>query len=124
MSESEEYSSENSDSQSSGEEFLPDLNKLKPYDLEPMISGDSEEHFDDNTSDDSDEEEQRRIGNINWCQCGRCQPMFTYTESLCCQETNEVPEELFEGFEIINFHCILFFLGFIYFSLLFFTNYF
>ena len=75
--------SENSDSQSSGEESLPDINKLKP-----MISGDSEEQistdFDDSTSGDSDEEEQRRIGNVNWCNCGRCQPIFTsYTEKVC-----------------------------------------
>ena len=52
MSELEKYSSEYSD-----------INKPKPYDLESMISGDSEEHqistdFDDNTSDDSDEGQQ------------------------------------------------------------------
>ena len=33
-----------------------------------------------------------------WCVCGgKCRPMESYTESLCCCETNEVPDEYFEG---------------------------
>ena len=32
-----------------------------------------------------------------WCVCGKCRPMQTFTESLCCRDTNEVPDDLFEG---------------------------
>ena len=32
-----------------------------------------------------------------WCRYGKYLPMETDTESLYCQDTNEVPEELFEG---------------------------
>ena len=39
----------------------------------------------------STDSETLRIGNTDWCLCGR------FTESLCCKETNEIPEEYFEG---------------------------
>ena len=45
----------------------------------------------------STDSETLRIGNTDWCLCGRCAPMETHTESLCCKETNEIPEEYFEG---------------------------
>ena len=50
----------------------------------------------------SETEEQGRIGNTDWCQCGECKPMATYTEGLCCQDTNKVPEELLEGQKCIT----------------------
>ena len=53
----------------------------------------------DSNSTDSEEEELQKIGNVEWCKCGRCKPMFTYNESLWCQDTNEVPEGLFESFD-------------------------
>ena len=52
-----------------------------------------------------------RIGNSNWCVCGGiCKPMETYTESLCCRETNEIPKDFFKG-EILTFvfHYLLFY---------------
>ena len=45
---------------------------------------------------ESQTEKQGRIRNPDWCQCSECKPMATYTESLCCQGANGVPEELFE----------------------------
>ena len=45
---------------------------------------------------ENEAEEHGRIGNTDWCQCSECKPMTTYMESLCCQDNNEVPEELFE----------------------------
>ena len=51
----------------------------------------------EDSSDDSEAEEQQSIGNVDWCKCSRyIKPMSTYTESLCCKHTNEIPEELFE----------------------------
>jgi len=38
------------------------------------------------------------IGNIEWCDCGKnCQSMDTYTESIYCQDANEIPENFFAG---------------------------
>ena len=39
-----------------------------------------------------------RAGNNNWCQCGGyCQPMDTDTESLCCRDTNEIPDDILKA---------------------------
>ena len=49
-------------------------------------------------SDSSSDGEAERIGNNDWCVCGKkCRAMQTYTESLCCQETNESPENFYNG---------------------------
>ena len=29
--------------------------------------------------------------------CGKCLSMSTYAESLCCRDTNEIPDDYFEG---------------------------
>ena len=94
-------SSSDSNSSSSDNESLPDITKLKPYDFEPVRSpGESNvssSESEEDSSDGSETLEQERIGNVDWCECGRCKPMLTYTESLCCKDTNEIPVELFEG---------------------------
>ena len=105
MSSSEHSSSE---SDESGNESFPDLNKLKPYDLEPRISSSdlSSSSNENSSDDDSETAEESRIGNVDWCLCGKCLPMTTYTESICCLDTNEVPDEYFEGISVylvINF---------------------
>ena len=42
----------------------------------------------------------RQIGvrQIGVRQCGLCQPMESKAESLCCLDTNEVPDDYFEGY--------------------------
>ena len=92
-------SSEHSSSGESDDESLPDLQKLKPYDLEPEIlslDGISTSSDDEELSS-SDCEAESRIGNTNWCQCEKCLSMSTYTENISCRDTNEVPDEYFEG---------------------------
>ena len=37
------------------------------------------------------------IGNTNWYQCGLCPPMKTEAECLCFCDTNEIPDNYFEG---------------------------
>ena len=93
-------SSESVDSDSSSSSIsIPNISKLQPYDLEPTIPSSevsSSSNSDEGTSDS--EQEKERIGNTDWCVCGgKCRPMESYTESLCCRETNEVPDEYFEG---------------------------
>ena len=101
-------SNASTNSQSSSEESLPDsLSNLKPYDWEPRCSASEVDELmkkqssNSKTEDSSDKDaEDKRIGNTDWCRCGCCRPMGTYTESLCGAETNEVPEECFEGMYI------------------------
>ena len=71
----------------------PDLSNLKGYDFEPEcdprpVSPSSDEEEDETNSADS------RIGNRDWCVCGKCEAMENSIESLCCKDTNEVPEDL------------------------------
>ena len=96
MSSSDRTSSE---SDESGNESLPDLHKLKPYNLEPRISSsDLSSSSNENSSYSySEPAEESSIGNVDWCLCGKCLPMTSYTENICCLDTNEVPDEYFEG---------------------------
>ena len=75
--------------------------KLKPYDWEPRRSVVELEKIEQNSSENENssdvDNENSRIGNIDWCHCGLCRPMETYAESLCCTETNEIPDDIFEG---------------------------
>ena len=66
--------------------------KAKKNDHEPRIP--SSEVSSAYSSDTDEPEELERIGNITWCKCFA---METNTESLCCYDTNEVPDVLFEG---------------------------
>ena len=93
MSSNEDFSSSESDSDS-----FPDINKLKPYDLEPEIASNelsSTSSGDDiSSSSDSKKDDDSRIGNTSWCLCGgKCLPMSTYTEGLCCRDTNEISDD-------------------------------
>ena len=75
----------------SDEDFLQD--NLKSYDFEPACPP-SIEFLSDN---DVDEEiTDGRKGNTNWCLCGHCQAMGTEAESLCCRDTNDIPDNYFE----------------------------
>ena len=84
-------------STSSDRESIPDIGSLKPYDFEPTI-----EYNSSSSDDETSQKEDLRMGNIYWCMCGKCQVMETETESLCCLDTNEVPDSYFEG----NQYCI------------------
>ena len=90
--------SDNDESSSSDSDIsLPDLTKLQPYEFEPLTSSsDSSSHS--KTSSPVNDSSIKRLGKTNWCQCGNCRPMETETESLCCAETNEVADDMFEGF--------------------------
>jgi hypothetical protein len=88
-------SSESYDSDSSGVSIVLDFTKLKPYDFEPEESSSEDEC--ENSLQENTVISQVRIGNTDWCLCGRCKSMDTFSESLCCRDTNEIPDELFQG---------------------------
>ena len=86
--------SDNDESSSSDNDIsLPDLTKLQPYEFEPFNI--FKRFF---ITFQNVLPSRKRLGNTNWCQCGNCRPMATETESLCCAETNEVADDMFEGF--------------------------
>ena len=79
--------------QSESDKNMPDLCLLKPYDFEPLLKKTT-----NNTDLQTTQATTKRIGNTNWCQCGLCQPMESDTESLCCLDTNDAPDDYFEGY--------------------------
>ena len=99
-----DFSSDLSDS-SSSDESLPDMAKLAPYDHEPVCKprklADSLKGL-ANSLNVPDECVISREGNLDWCQCGKCEVMETDAESICCQDTTEVPEDLYEGIIALN----------------------
>ena len=97
--------SEEDTNEEDSNDFIRDISGLKPYDFEPEIP-----YVEEEIATDRHHENQSRIGNIDWCICGECKPMESETESICCLDTNEVPDELFEGEMFI----VLFFLFGIY----------
>lgn len=109
LSSSSEISSSD-DSENDSDMDIPELSTLKPYDHEPTrpLSHSPSPSLSPPSSPESienkEQEEVGRIGNTNWCQCGKCRPMETFEESLCCRDTNEIPDEKFQGY---NFYVIL-----------------
>ncbi|XP_060077950.1 P2X purinoceptor 7-like [Ylistrum balloti] len=65
---------------------------------ETAYSGATQPHmFEPETDSSSDENSEAdpdvltlRLGGNKWCRCGHCQKMSTETESICCQEIEEV----------------------------------
>ena len=80
-------SSSDSDLSSEGEH---ESDALQPYDFEPLIKDIPKQKFQQTC-----EPTIKRKGDINWCQCGLCQVMDSEAESLCCLDTNEVPDDYF-----------------------------
>ena len=67
-----------------------DFKKLKPYDYESLAP----------SSDESDSELKSSSrdswkGNKSWCKCAQCKAMQMEQESWCCQDANEIAENLF-----------------------------
>ena len=75
------------------ENEIPDSNSLKPFQFEANTNT-----IDINSSSSHNDEKDieykvKGIGHIEWCECSKqCKPMETYTESLFCQEKNDIPE--------------------------------
>ena len=86
----------NTDESDFSENEIPDVNYLKPVEFEPKTNiGDISSSSIDNKEEDI-EYKVKPIGNSEWCKCSKqCKPMKTYTESLCCQERNNIPERCF-----------------------------
>ena len=91
---SEQQSSSYTTCDSGSEESLPDIAMLKPYDFEPVIK---DLTIEEDQTETNENIRVSRVGNNSWCLCGKCEAMESEAESLCCLDTNEVPEDYFEG---------------------------
>ena len=87
---------------------LTNLNEhLKPYNYEPSCQprkdfiSNSENDEDSDVSSDSNQEVSGK-GNTNWCACGHCRALETEIESICCRDTNKVPDNYFDGRKCIT----------------------
>ena len=91
-----------------GDDELTNLNEhLKPCNYEPSCQprkdfiSNSENDEDSDVSSDSNQEHSRK-GNTNWCACGHGRAMETEIESFYCRDTNEAPDNYFEGHKCIT----------------------
>ena len=91
----ESNSSDENDRSSKSEmcESLQDLLLLKPYEFETNIK----DLPNDSNNQQKEKNENWHIGNTDWRICEKCQPMESEAESLCCLDTDEVPDNYFEG---------------------------
>ena len=96
------FSTEDRSETSSNESIILDLSKIKTYGLEPIWSplfffvGMRAWEWSRRTR----KNRKRRFVSMRWMQAYGC--MATYTESLSCQDTNEVSEVLCEGQKCIT----------------------
>lgn len=104
MSDIEGLSNSYDSDSSSSDISIPDIVKLKPYDFEPEASSSDEYGSEETVLDcmDTPTNFKDRIGNTDWCLCGKCRAMDTYSDSLCCRDTNEIPDDSFQGRVYIN----------------------
>lgn len=81
------------------ENTVPDISALKSFSFEPEMSLEEQDKFlSSNHEDEVIQKEGNRIGNNNWCKWGgHCRPMSLFSESLCCKDNNEIPDDYFES---------------------------
>ena len=87
---------------------MTNLNEhLKLYNYEPSCQprkdfiSNSENDEDSDVSSDSNHEHSRK-GNTNLCACGHSPAMETEIAGFCCRDTNEAPDNYFEGHKCIT----------------------
>ena len=76
------------------------LVKLKAYDFEPISSTSKVQNKEERSLQIEDQLNvtlNSRVGNLEWCKCKECQLMSNETEYVCCAESNQIPDDLFEG---------------------------
>ncbi|KAH6921058.1 hypothetical protein HPB50_027951 [Hyalomma asiaticum] len=86
------------------------LDVANHFQFDPLASSSSgsEANTDSETSSASSNEdefnEDPRIGNVEWCQCGRCTAMDNGLESVCCREIGRVDALRGDGNDCITMH--------------------
>ncbi|XP_075539121.1 uncharacterized protein LOC142573354 [Dermacentor variabilis] len=78
---------------SEGEENSAVQNPENHFRFDPLASDEEGE----NVVPAVREQQVERSGNVDRCTCGRCRPIETNRESVCCREISEVAARLPEG---------------------------
>ena len=100
--------SSSSFSSSSGDDFFPHLldsrsNEITPYDKEPEYN--TVEEADAAAAEDQSDEDEiepdldlwppaSRVGNTDWCQCGKCVARDRRQDCVCCFDYDECVEKI------------------------------
>ncbi|KAH7969254.1 uncharacterized protein LOC119381895 [Rhipicephalus sanguineus] len=73
--------------------------------FDPLASDDEEAHAVPEAVDEVDVQQHvPRMANTDWCTCGRCRPMDSEQESVCCREVDKVAAHVPEGAKCITSH--------------------
>ena len=87
-------------SDSTLEDEIPDFSSITRNSFQPARKLNRSPSLSSSSDASMDKEKQgqsSRTGNTSWCQCGKCYAMETEGERLCCQVTNETPDNYFRG---------------------------
>ena len=90
------YNSEESDIENEGDvrDLTDHIESMQPYSFEPKWEGQDKPSEPDSTdseeshSEENEEENTDRLGNSNWCKCGKCGHilLINVMEHVCCKE--------------------------------------
>ena len=75
------------------------MSGVQPFQFEPTFPpGGEPTDSEESEEDDTEVNLSARIGNTEWCSCGRnCVAMLTDHESFCCQELEELNQKFDES---------------------------
>ena len=94
---SEDENNRTEESETSDDEYLPDLTKLQPYMYENCISKESLKESCLGKESSDLEEDSSRIGNTLGCYCDKFKSKASNGESIWCFNKEEIPESYLEG---------------------------
>ena len=90
------------------------MSGIEPFQFEPTYPPGEEPIQDDHEELEGDVNEtdaSSRIGNLEWCLCGVCASMPSAEEFYCCQELEELNQELDDSglYFVFSFSLVWFF---------------
>ena len=94
-------------SESESDYEIDDLYGAGGYQYEPEYTWEELEALDINQSekDNAQDPNSARLGNVLWCQCGKCQPLPKGRECICCKEFDHyVDNYIGEDLDCITMH--------------------
>ena len=94
------------ETETSDDEYLPEVTKLHPYMYEPCASKESLKENSSGIESSDSQGDSSRIGNTLWCSCGKCKSKAPHAETICYLDKEEIPENYVEG--ILSFLLAIF----------------
>ncbi|KAG8443390.1 hypothetical protein GDO86_011979 [Hymenochirus boettgeri] len=84
--------------------FQDNPRKIKKKKKKRKTKVDGQESESEDSSINFSDEETDRVGNVDWCQCGKCAPMESQIECTCCSEVHQIKEFIPQGASCITEH--------------------